>query len=140
MAPLSSRSSPQPPPFAFVLEALHPLPVRVQPFFGGHMVYLMTAAGERMLFLLYDRPRWPEARGVWLASEPEQVAALEARYPVRPVPIDEFTLKGWRMIGPEADAFEAVVLEWAQRAHAGDPTLGRMAPKRKRRPASGESF
>lgn len=140
MATSSSRSKPQSPPFAFVLEALHPLPVRVQAFFGGHMVYLASPAGERMLFLLYDRPRWPEARGVWLASEPEQVAALEACYPVRPVPIDEFTLKGWRMIGPEDDAFEAVVLAWVQRAHTGDPTLGRMAPRRKRRPAAADSF
>jgi hypothetical protein len=126
-------------PFFFVVEALHPLPVRVQAFFGGHMVYLATPSGERMLFLLYDRDRWPTARGVWLASEPEYVDDLERHYPVQPVPIDEFTLKGWRMISASSDAFEATIADWVARVHVGDLTLGRMAPPRKRRKRTADS-
>ncbi len=123
-------------PFAFVVDSLHPLPVRVQAFFGGHMVYLLRPEGEWMLFLLYDRPRWPESRGVWLATAPEHLSELESEYRLRPVPIDEFTLKGWRMIGPSDAHFEATLAHWVQRVHAGDRRLGRPAPARKRRKAS----
>lgn len=108
------------------------------------MVYLATSAGERMLFLLYDRERWPNARGVWLASELSDVAELERRYPVQPVPIDEFSLKGWRMIGVDSGAFESTIASWVERIKAGDLRMGRSAPPRKRRkaitPTSAESF
>src|SRR5262245_18410900 len=59
-------------PFAFALEELDAMAPLIKPMFGGFVVY----PGERMTLFLYDQEKWPDCKGVSLATTPEHYRSL----------------------------------------------------------------
>ena len=69
-------------PFAFALEELDALSPTIKQMFGGFAVYI----GEKMILFLYDQEKWPDFRGVSLATTPSIIAAWRGNFLQRPRP------------------------------------------------------
>ena len=100
--------------------------------FGALAVYI----GEKIVFLLRDRPGEPGANGVWVAIANEHQDSPSSEFPnARPVRIKGKEINGWRLLPVEAGDFE----ESAQRAcdlvFGKDRRIGKV-PNGKRPPAA----
>src|SRR5262245_63056813 len=63
-------------PFAFALEEIDALSPTIKPMFGGFAVYI----GEKMILFLYDQEKWPDFKGVSLATTPEHYHSLAQEF------------------------------------------------------------
>ena len=96
--------------------------------FGALAVYV----GEKIVFLLRDRPTDPQANGVWLAIPTEFQENLHADLPnAGPVRIMGKEISGWRLLAADADDFEAHALRACELVVSNDSRIGKV-PNRKR--------
>lgn len=115
-------------PHEFVLDAVAEVCPTTRAMFGALAVYV----GEKIVFLLRDRPTDPQANGVWLAIPTEFQENLHADFPnAGPVRIMGKEISGWRLLAAEADDFEASALHACELVVRNDPRIGKV-PNRKR--------
>jgi hypothetical protein len=95
--------------------------------FGGFVVYL----GEQMILFLYDQEKWPNFKGVSLASTPEHYRSLAQEFSsTRDAEPQRIGKHPWLLIPAGAVDFEEQVLKACEMILNGDPRIGR-APEKK---------
>ena len=115
-------------PHEFVLDAIAEARPTTRAMFGALAVYV----GEKIVFLLRDRPPDPQANGVWLAIPTEFQESLHADFPnAGPVKIMGKDISGWRLLAVDADDFEASALHACELVVRNDPRIGKV-PNKKR--------
>jgi hypothetical protein len=115
-------------PFAFALEELDALSLTIKPMFGGFVVYV----GEKMILFLYDQEKWPDFRGVSLATTPEHYHGLAREFSsTREAEPEKIGKRPWLLIPSGAADFEEQVLKACEMILNGDHRIGR-APEEKR--------
>ncbi len=115
-------------PHEFVLDAIAEVRPTTRAMFGAFAVYV----GEKIVFLLRDRPDDPQANGVWLATLTEFQESLHAEFPnTGTVRIMGKDISGWRLLAVDADDFEASALHACELVVRNDPRIGKV-PKKKR--------
>jgi hypothetical protein len=123
-------------PFAFALDELDALSPTIKPMFGGFAVYI----GEKMILFLYDKEKWPDFRGVSLATTPEHYRSLALEFSstpeAEPRKIGE---RPWLLIPTVAADFEEQVLKACEMILNGDPRIGRAPEEKKLRPPKKET-
>lgn len=111
-----------------MLERLGPVVTRIQPMFGCYAIYV----GERLVLILRQRPSYEQDNGVWLATAKEHRTSLKKIFPaMRPV---ELLGKetNWQVLSMETDDFEESALTACELVLRGDPRIGKV-PKKKRK-------
>lgn len=122
-------------PHEFVLEALTAVSPRTRPMFGGVAVYV----GEKILFMLRDRPKLPEDNGVWVVvSDAGHIESLRAELPgMRPIGLLRGKIAHWQLLPMDSPDFEESVLRACELIVARDPRIGKIpVGKSKRKPAA----
>ena len=115
-------------PHEFVLDAIAEVRPTTRAMFGTLAVYV----GEKIVFLLRDRPDDQQANGVWLAVLPEFQESLHAEFPnAGTVRIMGKDISGWRLLAVDADDFEASALHACELVVKNDPRIGKV-PNKKR--------
>src|SRR5262245_27373437 len=122
-------------PFAFALEELDALSPMVKSMFGGFAVYI----GEKLVLFLYDQEKWPDFKGVSLATTPEHYRDLAQEFSstgeAEPQKIGKHP---WLLIPAGAMDFEEQVLKACEMILNGDPRIGRAPEAKKLRPSKKE--
>ena len=115
-------------PHEFVLDAIAEVRPTTRAMFGALAVYV----GEKIVFLLRDRPDDPQANGVWLAILTEFQESLRAEFPnTGTVRVMGKDISGWRLLAVDADDFEASALHACELVVRNDPRIGKV-PNKKR--------
>ena len=113
-------------PYEFVLDALAEMQPTTRAMFGALAVY----AGEKIVFLLRDRPADPQANGVWIAIRTEFQESLRDEFPnAGPVRIPGKEISGWRLLAGGADDFEPSALHACELIVNNDPRIGKVPNK-----------
>ena len=118
----------KPIPFDFILEFLHPLELRLKPMFGMQAIY----HGEKVLLMLRDSAKKPEANGIWVAiAEGKRKSITEEIPAFRQIDGFEKEDKGsqWLLLSPADDNFERSAMKICELIRRSDPRIGRI-PKR----------
>lgn len=119
-------------PFSMVLDELAPLAPWTRPMFGCTAVYV----GDKIVFILRERPSSPADNGVWLATTKEFHASLRAILPsLRSIEVLGAAVTGWQVLPAASEGFEEAVLLACGLVLAGDPRIGKI-PKAKAKAAS----
>jgi hypothetical protein len=122
-------------PFAFALEELEALSPTIKPMFGGFVVYI----GEKMILFLYDQEKWPDFRGVSLATMPEHYHSLARGFSsTREAESQKIGKRPWLLIPAGSADFEEQVLKACEMILNGDPRIGRTPEEKKLKPAKKE--
>jgi len=122
-------------PFRFVLDELDAMNPRTNPMFGCFGVYI----GDKIVLALRSRDSHPDDNGVWIATKPEHHAGLKKILPsMRSI----YVLGGggdtnWQLIPEQADDFEESVMQICSLIKKGDPRIGNIPKKKKKKPATG---
>lgn len=128
------------PKFPFVLEDLRDSilagRVRTRPMFGSHAVYL----DERIIFILRQsqHPGTVRDNGIWVAMPPEHSESLRREFPALR-PIELFAARGgkgftgWLNLPEGDELFEEVALSICRSVIGGDPRIGKVPKRTKRR-------
>lgn len=117
-------------PFDFVLEELAPLNPVVGRMFGCFSIYL----DGKLIFILRDRPTYPEDNGVWISTTAEHHASLLEELPsMRSIAMFGPEPTGSQIIPFESDDFDRDVLRACAMVRRGDLRIGKI-PKRKKKP------
>ena len=115
-------------PHEFVLDAIAEVRPTTRAMFGALAVYV----GEKIVFLLRDRPDDPQANGVWLAILTEFQESLHAEFPnTGTVRIMGKDISGWRLLAVDADDFEASALHACELVVRNDPRIGKVPSKKR---------
>ncbi len=116
--------------FDFLLDYLHPLPVKVRPMFGCHAFYL---AGK-LMFVTRRKEDHAEVNGLWIATTHAHHASLESQMPG----LSSVTVlnggKGetaWRLLHEDLPDFERDAIRICEMIRNGDPRIGTI-PKARR--------
>jgi hypothetical protein len=118
-------------PFAFALEELDAMAPWIKPMFGGFVVYI----GEKMTLFLYDQEKWPDFKGVSLATTPEHYHSLALEFSsTRDAEPEKIGKRPWLLIPAGAADFEEQVMKACEMILNGDPRIGRSAEKKKLKP------
>lgn len=128
------------PPFSFIVEELEnclpPGSVRTKPMFGCHALYFH----EKIIFMLRRKadPKTIRDDGVWVASLPEHVQSLTARFPfLRGIELfparSEKGFSGWLNLPESAEDFEETALALCQLVVRRDPRIGKVPKSRIRK-------
>ena len=122
-------------PFRFVLDELDAMNPRTNPMFGCFGVYI----GDKIVLALRSRDSHPDDNGVWIATKPEHHAGLKKILPsMRSI----YVLGGggdtnWQLIPEQADDFEESVMQICSLIKKGDPRIGNIPKKQKKKPSTG---
>ena len=123
-------------PFAFALEELDALSPTIKPMFGGFAVY----ASEKMILFLYDQEKWPDFRGVSLATTSEHYRSLAREFSSTPeAEPQKIGERPWLLIPAGAVDFEEQVFKVCEMILNGDPRIGRAPEEKKLKPAKKET-
>ena len=115
-------------PHRFVLDAIAELHPTTRAMFGSLAVYV----GEKIVFLLRDRPADPDANGVWLAIPVEFQQSLHADFPnAVPVRIMGKEISGWPLLAVGAHDFEASALHASELVIRRNPRIGKVPNSRR---------
>lgn len=122
---------------AFVLDELESVSPLTKPMFGSHAVYV----DGKICFILRSRTSAPEDNGVWVVSPEEHVEQLARDFPSlrRIQHLKRHSSKGiptWRVMPEDADDFEESVLKMCAMVRAGDPRIGKIPSRIKRKAQS----
>ncbi len=110
-------------PFAFALEELDALSPAVKPMFGGFAVYI----GEKMILFLYDQEKWPDFKGVSLATTPEHYRDLAREFSsTRDAEPQKIGKNPWLLIPASSVDFEEQVMKACEMILNGDGRIGRV--------------
>jgi hypothetical protein len=116
-------------PYEFVLEALAAIPIRTQPMFGCHAIYV----GEKVVLMLRDKEKQKEDNGVWIATTPEHHESLRHDFPnMRSIQLLGQRITGWQNLPADASDFEQAAVRACELVIARDPRIGKV-PKSRRR-------
>src|SRR5262245_17994990 len=122
-------------PFAFALEELDALLPMIKPMFGGFAVYI----GERLVLFLYDQEKWPDFKGVSLATAPEHYRGLAQEFSsTRDAEPQKIGKHPWLLIPAGAANFEEQVMKACEMVLNGDPRIGRAPEAKKLKPSKKE--
>jgi hypothetical protein len=109
---------------------LAPLTPAVRPMFGCQAVYV----GIKIMLVMRHRADYPEANGIWMATEKRHHASLKKLFPsMRSV----YLLSGgrsetnWQMLPEDDEGFEAEAGRLCELLLAGDERIGRVPGKKK---------
>ena len=117
-------------PFDFVLDELDRLGPVTRPMFGCTAVYV----GERIVFILRDKPGITTDNGVWIATTTEYHASLREELPsMRSISVLGSGVTGWQNLPADSPDFEDVVLHACASGRSGDPRIGKVPGARKAR-------
>jgi len=129
-APRTSKPKRKSPPYPFILEALAPLEPEVKPMFSGYAVYI----GDKIVFMLRDRPTYPEDNGLWLVfSETADFAhpSIRRDFPsLRPIGRLGDAIPHWQLLPADGPNFESESLLACDLILKHDPRLGRIPQSR----------
>ena len=115
-------------PHGFVLDALANLTPGTRSMFGALAVYV----GEKIVLILRDNPKEPQANGIWIALASENDEDLRSEFPeMRQVHILEKELRGWCLLSVDSSDFEESALRACDLILRKDPRIGKV-PKGKR--------
>ena len=116
-------------PFEFILEELDRANPYTRPMFGAVGVYI----GEKIIFILRDRPTSTEDNGVWLATTGEHHQSLQKVFPnMRSLKMFGPGPTGWQILPRDADDFEESTMKACQLVLKNDLRIGKV-PKTKLR-------
>ena len=114
-------------PFDFILEELDKLSPYIKPMFGAYGLYV----GNKIVFILRDRPKSTEDNGVWLATTVEHHKSLKKEFSnMRSLRVFGPGPTGWQVLPVEADDFEESVLRACAMVRNNDQRIGKV-PKTK---------
>jgi hypothetical protein len=121
-------------PYPFILEALAPLEPEIRPMFSGFAVY----AGDKILVMLRDSPKYPKDNGVWLVfSETAKLDDPKIRrdFPsLRLIDLLGGKIAHWRLIPADSSTFESEALHACDLLLKHDARFGRVPKSRQTRP------
>jgi hypothetical protein len=124
-------------PFSFVLDELASLGPYTKPMFGCVAVYV----GEKIVFILRDRPVRRDDNGVWIATTREHHDSLRSELSgLRSIGVLAGGGEtGWQNLPAEHPDFEDAVLRACALVRAGDPRIGKVPSRTlpRRTPPSG---
>ena len=116
-------------PHQFVLDAIAEINPTTRAMFGALAIYV----GDKIVFILRDRPNDPDANGVWLAIPAECQQSLRADFPnAGPVRVIGKEISGWWLLAIGADDFEASALHACELVIKRDPRIGNVPRSKKR--------
>jgi hypothetical protein len=116
-------------PYAFVLDALADLPTETRIMFGCLAVYL----GDKIVFILRDRPGSAADNGVWLATTEEHHESLAREFPsMRSIQLFGDKVTGWQVLPADAPDFEQAALHACELIAARDPRIGKVPKSRQK--------
>lgn len=111
----------KPIPFDFVLHEIESAHPHTKPMFGAYGVYI----GNKMVFILRDREKFPEDNGVWLPVVEGHHEALQQIFPsMRSLAMFGPGPTGWQVLPADADDFEDAVLKACELVLEEDPRIG----------------
>jgi hypothetical protein len=123
-------------PFAFALEELEALSPMVKSMFGGFAIYI----GEKLVLFLYDQEKWPDFKGVSLATTPEHYRDIAQEFSSkRDAETQKIGKHPWLLIPAGAVDFEEQVLKACEMILNGDPRIGRAPEAKRLRPSQKET-
>lgn len=133
---LFARSKRKSVPFDWVLAELDSLGPTTNPMFGCTAVYV----GEKIVFILRDRPSHAEDNGVWLATTRDHHASLRSDLPsLRSIGVlGGGGETGWQILPASEESFEDEVLRACAMVLREDPRIGKI-PKRKKPRSPGKT-
>jgi hypothetical protein len=118
----------KPVPHEFVLDALADISPCTRPMFGCVAVYV----GDKIVFILRNRPTYPEDNGVWLATTHEHHASLQREFPnMRSIRLLGKGATAWQVLPMDAPDFEQAALLACELVLAGDPRIGKVPGSRR---------
>lgn len=120
-------------PFEFVLEALAGLDIATRPMFGCTAIYL----GERIVLILREKEDHRHDNGVWLATDATHHQSLLSDFPsMRSIAVlSSGGPTNWQNLPTDAADFEESALRACELIRRGDPRIGRVPQRKKRRRA-----
>jgi hypothetical protein len=96
--------------------------------FGCLAIYV----GEKIVFLLRDRPNETADNGVWLATTVEHHESLRREFPnMRSIQLLGKQVTGWQVLPVDSPDFEESALHACELVATRDPRIGKV-PKAKR--------
>jgi len=123
-------------PFGFALEELNALSPMIKPMFGGFVVYV----GEKMTLFLYDQEKWPNFKGVSLATTPEHYRSLAQEFPsTRDAEPQKIGKHPWLLLPAGAADFEEQALRACEMILNGDERIGRLPEEKQFKSAKKET-
>lgn len=118
----------KPVPFEFILDAISPLSPRTRPMFGCVAIYL----GDKIVFVLRDKPAHSDDNGLWLATTQEHHESLRREFPnMRSIRLLGKEVTGWQLLPADAPDFEEAALRACKLILARDTRIGKV-PKPRR--------
>ncbi len=118
-------------PFDFVLDYLHPLPLRIRRMFGCHAIY----RGDKLVLVVRKKADHPEVNGIWISTQRKHHASLAKDVPS----LGSVTVldggKGetnWRLLHEDDERFEELAIRICELIRDGDERIGSI-PKGKKR-------
>ena len=107
----------------------------VKPMFGGFAVYI----GEKLILFLYDQEKWPDFKGVSLATTPEHYRNLAQEFSsTRVAEPQKIGKHPWLLIPARSVDFEEQVMKACEMILNGDGRIGRVPDEKQIKPASKE--
>ena len=114
-------------PHKFVLDAVAEVAPTTRAMFGALAVYV----GDKIVFLLRQKPDDVQANGVWIATADGHDERLRSEFPnMRPVHIMGKDINGWKLLAVDAQDFEESALRACELVVKRDPRIGKV-PKSK---------
>jgi hypothetical protein len=119
-------------PYPFVLDAIDAIAPRTRSMFGCLAIYV----GDKIVFLLRDRPNETADNGVWLATTAEHHESLQREFPnMRSIRLFGEAVTGWQVLPVDAPDFEESAIRACELVIRRDPRIGKV-PKGKQRSPS----
>jgi hypothetical protein len=117
-------------PHEFVIDAIAALAPETRPMFGCLAVYV----GEKIVFILRDKPGKTADNGVWLATTKEHHESLRGEFPnMRSIRVlgKGKKITGWQVLPADAPDFEAAALRACELVVSADPRIGKVPGSRR---------
>lgn len=114
-------------PFDFVLDELDSRLPYTKPMFGAYGVYVEN----KIIFILRDRPSYPEDNGIWLATESQHHLSLSKEFPsMRSIKIFGPGPTSWQVLPLDSDDFEESAFRACQMVLKNDVRIGKVPKTR----------
>jgi len=122
-------------PHEFVLDAMTTLAPRTRPMFGCVAIYV----GDKIVFLLRDKPSGAADNGVWIATSKEHHESLHREFPnMRSIGLLGKEVTGWQVLPVNAPHFEKSAIRACEFVIERDPRIGKVPKGKQRSTAKGK--
>lgn len=106
-------------PHDFILDGLHPMPVRIKKMFGNYAVY----GNNKILLATRHNTKRPIDNGIWIGTSQEYHESLLNQFKsIRHLKL--YNIKKWLLLPEEAEDFEEVGFEICALIKSSDPRIG----------------